>query len=135
MSADAVGPVPYNKRISSRGQPCGRIVAPQIHPMRLAWADSAFVRQAPLSISTELTAFTHNGVKFPRTVSREFGAVHFGGMATYTANLCPLFGRAEFADFREDFGQPIGEPVEATSRRAVRQGSPEHLDCVLSEEQ
>src|ERR1700680_3624539 len=53
-----------------------------------------------------------------------------GGMATYPANLCPLFGRAEFAGFREHLGQPIGEPVEAVSRRAVRQGSTEHFDCV-----
>ena len=55
--------------------------------------------------------------------------------ATYPANLCPLFGWAEFAGFREDLGQPIGEPVEAVSRRPVRQGSTEHFDCVLSEEQ
>src|SRR5579863_7001132 len=56
-------------------------------------------------------------------------------MPTYPANLCPLFGWAEFAGRREDLGQPIGEPVEATSRRAVREGSTEHLDCMLGEEQ
>ena len=60
---------------------------------------------------------------------------HIDGLATYPANLCPLFGRAEFAGFREDLGQSIGESVEAASRRAVGQGSTEHLDCVLSEEQ
>jgi hypothetical protein len=43
--------------------------------------------------------------------------------------------RVEFAGFGEDFGQPIGKSIEAASRRAIRQGSPEHLDCVLSEEQ
>ena len=56
-------------------------------------------------------------------------------MPTYPANLCPLSGRVEFAGFGENLCQPIGEPVEAVSRRAVRQGSAEHLDCVLSEEQ
>ena len=59
----------------------------------------------------------------------------FHESATYTANLCPLFGRAEFAGFGEDLGQPVGEPVETASRRALRQGSAEHLDCVLREEQ
>ena len=56
-------------------------------------------------------------------------------LLTYPANLCPLFGWAELAGFGEDFGQPIGKAVEAASRRAVRQGSTEHLDCVLREEQ
>ena len=42
---------------------------------------------------------------------------------TYPANLCPLCGWVEFADFREDLGQPIGEPAEAASRRAAWQGS------------
>jgi hypothetical protein len=56
-------------------------------------------------------------------------------MFTYPANLCPLFGWAELAGFGEDFGQPIGKAVETASRRAVRQGSTEHLDCVLREEQ
>ena len=59
----------------------------------------------------------------------------FNDIATYPANLCPLFGRAEFAGFREDLGQPIGEPVEAVSRRALRHRSTEHFDCVLSKEQ
>jgi hypothetical protein len=56
-------------------------------------------------------------------------------MATYLANLCPLSGRAEFAGFGEDLDQPIRESIEAASRRAVRQGSAEHFDCVLSKEQ
>ena len=53
----------------------------------------------------------------------------------YPANLCPLSSGVEFASLGEDFGQPIGKPIEAASRRAVWQGSTEHLDCVLSEEQ
>ena len=56
-------------------------------------------------------------------------------LATYPANLCPLSEGFEFAGFREDFGQPIGKAVEAVSRRAVGQGSAEHLDCVLRIEQ
>jgi hypothetical protein len=55
--------------------------------------------------------------------------------ATYPANLCPLFGRAEFAGFGENLGQPIRKSVEAVSRRALRHGATEHFDCVLSEEQ
>jgi len=54
---------------------------------------------------------------------------------TYPANLCPLSWWGEFAGLREDLGQPIGKAVEAVSRRAVRQGSAEHLDRMLSEEQ
>src|SRR4051812_30202859 len=60
---------------------------------------------------------------------------HFYDMATYPANLCPLSGRVEFAGLREDLGQAIGEPVEAVPRRARRQGSAEHFDCMLSKEQ
>ena len=61
--------------------------------------------------------------------------IHLAGKRPYPANLCPLSGRPEFAGFRENLGQPIGEPVEAVSRRAVRQGSAEHFDCVLSKQQ
>jgi hypothetical protein len=53
----------------------------------------------------------------------------------YTANLCPLSGEAEFAKLGEDFGEAIGESIEAASRGAIRQGSTEHLDGVLSEEE
>ena len=53
----------------------------------------------------------------------------------YTANLCPLSGEAEFANLEEDFGEAIRKPIEAASRRAIRQGPTEHLDGVLSEEQ
>ena len=61
--------------------------------------------------------------------------IHIYGSSTYPANLCPLSGWVEFAGFRENLGQPIGKPVEAVSRRGIRQGSAEHFDCVLSEEQ
>jgi hypothetical protein len=54
---------------------------------------------------------------------------------TYTANLCPLWGQAKFANFGEDFDKPIGKSIEATSRRTIRQGPTEHLDGMLSEEQ
>jgi hypothetical protein len=53
-------------------------------------------------------------------------------MAAYPANLSRLSGRFEFARFGEDLSQPIGKPVEAASRRAVRQRSTEHFDSVLS---
>jgi hypothetical protein len=52
----------------------------------------------------------------------------------YPANLCPLSCLAEFASLGENFGQAVGEAIEAASWRAVRQGSPEHFDCVLSEQ-
>jgi hypothetical protein len=77
-----------------------------------------------LERGTEITLYGASGKR-----------VSVGGLPTYPANLCQLFGRAEFAGRREDLGQPIGEPVEAASRRAVRQGSTEHFDCVLSKEQ
>jgi len=38
---------------------------------------------------------------------------------TYRANLCPLCGRVELADLGEDFGEPVREPIEAASRRAI----------------
>ena len=60
----------------------------------------------------------------------------FSESLTYTANLCPLWGQAEFANLGEDFDKPIGKSIEATtSRRAIRQGPTEHLDGMLSEEQ
>ena len=56
-------------------------------------------------------------------------------MPTYTANLCQLCGGAEFANLREDFGKAIRKSIEAASRRVIREGSTEHLDGMLSEEQ
>jgi hypothetical protein len=53
----------------------------------------------------------------------------------YPANLCPLSCWVEFAGLGEDLGQAVGKPIEAASGRAVWEGSPEHFECVLSEEQ
>ena len=57
------------------------------------------------------------------------------GTPTYTANLCPLCGGAEFASLGEDFGEAIRKSIEAASRRGIRQGPTEHLDGMLSEKQ
>ena len=51
--------------------------------------------------------------------------------SAYPANLCPLSCGVEFSRFGKDFGKAVREPIEASARRAVWQGSPEHLDCVL----
>ena len=61
--------------------------------------------------------------------------VPFSDSATYTANLCLLCGRTEFASLGEDFGEPVRKSIEAASRRAIWQGPTEHLDGMLSEEQ
>ena len=37
----------------------------------------------------------------------------------YPANLCPLLGWVEFAGFRENLAEAIGEAIEAVSRGAV----------------
>jgi hypothetical protein len=60
--------------------------------------------------------------------------VRVDGMSPYAANLCPLSGGVEFAGFRENFGESIGELIEAVLRRAVRQRTTEHLEGVLSEQ-
>ena len=59
---------------------------------------------------------------------------HLDGKRPYPANLCPLFCGVEFAGFGEDLGQPVGEVIEAMSGKALRQGTTEHLNGVLSEE-
>ena len=56
-------------------------------------------------------------------------------LSAYAANLCPLSGGVEFAGFREDLGESVGELIEAMLRSAVRQGATEHLDGMLSEQQ
>jgi hypothetical protein len=56
-------------------------------------------------------------------------------LSPYTANLCPLCAGREFAGFREDFGESIGELLEAMLRTAVRQRATEHLESVLGEQQ
>ncbi|MDR3700662.1 MAG: hypothetical protein P4L56_13545, partial [Candidatus Sulfopaludibacter sp.] len=68
-----------------------------------------------------------DGFNQPRIVGRLAGIVERDDLGTYPANLCPLFGWAELAGFCEDFGEPIRKSIEALSRRAVRQGSTEHL--------
>jgi hypothetical protein len=42
-----------------------------------------------------------------------------GGLSALAANLCPFSGCRELAGFTEDFGEPVGEAVEATARSAV----------------
>src|SRR5664279_2502747 len=39
--------------------------------------------------------------------------IHMSEKSPYTANLCPLCVWLELAGFREDFGESIGELVEA----------------------
>jgi len=52
--------------------------------------------------------------------------------AFYPANLCPLSSGVEFAGLGEHLGQTVGESIKAAAGRAVEQGTPEHLDGVLS---
>ena len=66
---------------------------------------------------------------------RSTEVIHLDGLSPYTANLCPLSGGVEFAGFREDFGESIGELIEAMLRSAIRQRATEHLDGMLSEQQ
>jgi hypothetical protein len=40
-------------------------------------------------------------------------ATHLDVLWPYTANLCPLCVWLELAGFREDFGESIGELIEA----------------------
>lgn len=39
-----------------------------------------------------------------------------------TGHLCPFAGCDELARFAEDFGQAVGDAVEATARRPIRKG-------------
>ena len=65
----------------------------------------------------------------------EYGAAYIDKKRPYPANLCPLSCGVEFAGCGENFGQAVGKPIEAPSRRAVRQRATEHLNGVLSEEE
>jgi hypothetical protein len=47
--------------------------------------------------------------------------IQVDGLSPYAANLCPLSRRFEFAGFREDFGESIGELLNTMLRSAVRQ--------------
>ncbi len=52
----------------------------------------------------------------------EFLRPHFritSGLLTLPANLCPFSGRRELARFSEDFGEAVGETVEAKARSTV----------------
>ena len=57
------------------------------------------------------------------------------GTGVYPANLCPLSSGVDFACLGEDFGQSVGESIKAAPGRAVWQGTPEHLDGVLREQE
>ncbi len=62
-------------------------------------------------------------------------SARFDANSPYAANLCPLSGGVELASFREDSGEPIGEPVETMLRIAIRQRATEHLKGMLGEQQ
>jgi hypothetical protein len=77
-----------------------------------------------------------SGLPRPSTFCAQSGSWphHLGRKRPYPANLCSLFCGVEFVGFGEDLGQPIGEPIETMSGRAVQQRATEHLDSVLSEQ-
>jgi hypothetical protein len=56
------------------------------------------------------------------------------GLSPYTANLCPLSAWIEFAGFRENFGESIGELIETMPVGGVRQRTTDHFDGMLSEQ-
>ena len=56
-------------------------------------------------------------------------------VATYPANLCPLFWRFVLAEFGKDLGQAIGKAIKTMSKRAVQQRPAEHFHGVLGEQQ
>ena len=53
-------------------------------------------------------------------------------LATLPANRCPFSWCGELAPFTEDFGEAVGESVEATARSSVWQRPTKHLERVLS---
>jgi hypothetical protein len=61
-------------------------------------------------------------------------AIHMSEKSPYAANLCPLSVWVELACFREDFGESIGELIEAMLQSPVRQRTTEHLDGMLGEQ-
>jgi hypothetical protein len=60
---------------------------------------------------------------------------YVGVLSALAANLCPFSGRREGARFCDDFGEPVGEAVEATARSAVWQRPAKHLEHMLSGKQ
>jgi hypothetical protein len=55
-------------------------------------------------------------------------------MVGLTGQSLPMLRVSKFARFAEDLGEAVGEPIEATTRRAVEQGAAEHLQHMLSSE-
>jgi hypothetical protein len=47
-----------------------------------------------------------------------------GGLSALAANLCPFSGRREVARFGDDFGEPVGEAVEATTAGGLQRSWP-----------
>jgi len=87
-------------------------------PIRV-WVPGCATGEEAFSIAISLTEYLKEvGASFP-----------------YAANLCPLSVWVEFAGFRENFGESIGELIEAMLRSAVRQRSAEHLDGMLGEQE
>jgi hypothetical protein len=87
------------------------------------------------NIATQITAQKRVTPAIPRRIPPvPIDAVQFDALSPYAANLCPLSGGVEFAGFRENFGESIGELIEAVLRRAVRERTTEHLEGMLSEQ-
>ena len=57
------------------------------------------------------------------------------GYGTLPANLCPFSGRREVACFDKDFGEAVGEAIEANASSVFWQRAAEHLQHMLSSEQ
>jgi hypothetical protein len=47
--------------------------------------------------------------------------------ATLPANLCPFSGRRKVACFDKDFGEAVGEAIEANASSVFSQRAAEHL--------
>ena len=68
-------------------------------------------------------AFRPSSVRITRNSEiAEAHGNHMSEKSAYPANLCPLSSGVEFADLGEDLGQSVGEPIEAASRKAFREG-------------
>jgi hypothetical protein len=98
---------------------CQRIMyhhPPQVFDARPLISPAA-LKQAPKMMMVAGSIQTWPWVWVVTFPERSLGPVY--EWPTYTANLCPLCGRAEFASLGEDFGEPIRKSIEALSRRAV----------------
>ena len=56
-------------------------------------------------------------------------------MVGFTGQFLPTFRASRVARFDEDFGETVGEPVEATARSTVWQRQTKHFEHMLSSEQ